>query len=86
MYAPTAILSILGLSGLAIALPSPSPADVSPAGALVCEAPTGDCTLVGTCEYCCVGAPGVDRCHTHGETTCGDNGDGLVYHCDDEHA
>ena len=85
MHAPAAVLSLLGFAALATALPNPFPAEVSPAAVLVCEVPTGDCSLVGSCQYCCVGDPGVGRCHTHGITPCGTGDEGIVYHCDDEH-
>lgn len=83
MHAHAALL-LLGLSALAAALPNPM-ADVSPAAVLVCEIPIGDCSLVGSCNYCCIGDPGTDHCHTHGITPCGDGDEGIVYHCDDEH-
>ncbi|SPO05389.1 related to bile acid transporter [Cephalotrichum gorgonifer] len=57
MFMKAALLSILGLSALATALPNPSPGSVEPAAALVCEFPTGDCSLVGNCQYCCIGDP-----------------------------
>lgn len=95
MFAPAAVLPALGLLAFVTALPNPTPEDVSPdrgssndispAAALVCEAPTGDCSLVGTCEYCCIGEPGSDNCHTHGITPCGEGDEGIIYHCDDEH-
>ncbi|KAL2107963.1 hypothetical protein VUR80DRAFT_4458 [Thermomyces stellatus] len=76
MFAPAAILPVLGICDFVVALHSPisedvASDDVSVATALVCEAPTGDCSLVGTCEYCCIGEPGTGRCHTHGITVCG---------------
>lgn len=95
MFAPAAALPVLGLLAFVTALPNPIPEDVSPdqgtsndislAAALVCETPTGDCSLVGACEYCCIGDPGTDHCHTHGSTPCGEGDAGFVYHCDDEH-
>lgn len=81
---PLASLYVLGLSALAVALPNPN-SDVAPPTLLVCEIPVGDCSLVGSCNYCCVGDPGTDHCHTHGTTYCGENNEGIVYHCDDEH-
>ena len=95
MFSSSAVLPTLGLLAFVTALPNPTPKDVSlgevpsnnisPNAALVCEVPTGDCSLVGACEYCCIGDPGTDHCHTHGITPCGEGDEGIVYHCDDEH-
>ena len=43
---------------------------------LVCGAPTGDC------EWCCMTPPG-DFCHQDGTETCGLNGGGEYYHCEE---
>lgn len=85
MFARTVFLSILGLAALTTALPQPTASNVSPAAILVCELPTGDCSPIGNCEFCCFGDPGTDHCHTHGTTVCGTNDGGIVYHCDDDH-